>query len=106
MNALKDEDTEILEIGLLAGHDLDYGSIPRATLMTCIAWIQGIPVCIGGSDATVKVSYKFWKKLAERSEAKSAKRSFASKISITQYFLPTHLKLTGKNNLRRQLIVF
>jgi len=54
VNALKDEDTEILEIGLLAGHDLDYGSIPRATLMTCIAWIQGIPVCIGGSDATVK----------------------------------------------------
>ena len=56
VNALKDEGTEVLEIGLLAGHDLDYGSIPRATLMTCIAWIQGIPVCIGGSDATVKVS--------------------------------------------------
>lgn len=44
----------MLEIGMLAGYDLDYGTVPRATLMTCIAKVHGIPVCFGGSDATVK----------------------------------------------------
>ena len=54
VDAIKDPGTDVLEIGLLAGYDLDYGTVPRGTLLTCIAQVHGIPVIIGGSDATTK----------------------------------------------------
>lgn len=56
MNALTrlNPGTDVLEIGLLAGYDLDYGTIPRATILTTIIKIHGIPCLVGASDATVK----------------------------------------------------
>jgi len=54
IDAIKDPGTDVLEIGMLAGYDLDYGTIPRGTIHTVIAKVHGIPVAIGGTDATVK----------------------------------------------------
>jgi len=39
---------------MLAGYDLDYGNVPRGTMQSVIAKVHGIPVAIGGSDATIK----------------------------------------------------
>ena len=54
MDAIKDADSDVLEIGALAGYDLEYGTVPRGTLLTCITKVHGIPCIIGGSDATTK----------------------------------------------------
>ncbi len=54
IRAIVDEGAEIFELGLTAGLGLDYGNIPCAGGITCIAPINGVSVMILGNDATVK----------------------------------------------------
>lgn len=102
INAIKDPGTEILEIGLLAGYDLDYGSIPRATLLTCIAWIHGIPTIIGGSDATVKGGTSYPITVAKSNRVSDvARQNFLPTISLVDSggaFLPLQSEIFPDKN--------
>jgi len=54
IKAICDEDSEFFEIGALAGYEMDYGSVPRATAMMGIGRVHGVPCFFAGSDGTVK----------------------------------------------------
>ena len=49
-----DEGSELFEIGLTAGLDLEYGSVPCAGTVTGIGQIHGVDVMLVANDATVK----------------------------------------------------
>ena len=49
-----DEGSELFEIGLPAGLDLEYGSVPCAGTVTGIGQIHGVDVMLVANDATVK----------------------------------------------------
>ena len=54
IQALQDEGTELLEIGLLLAYDKYAGSAPGVGVVTGIATIEGRPVVVVANDATVK----------------------------------------------------
>ena len=51
VEAIMDNDSEFFEIGALAGWEMDYGTVPSATMLLGIGKVHGIPVLFNGSDA-------------------------------------------------------
>lgn len=54
VNAIKDEGSQVLEIGLLAGYKMEYGTVPSASTYCAIAPVHGVLSMFIASDATVK----------------------------------------------------
>ena len=54
VDAIKDKDSEVLEIGALAGYELEYGTVPSSSTYCAIATVHGVMSMFIASDATVK----------------------------------------------------
>lgn len=54
IDALRDQDTPFLEVGLLVAHDLYDGQAPAAGVVTGLVKINGRPCVVIANDATVK----------------------------------------------------
>ena len=56
---LVDPDYPVLELSPLAGLGMEYGDVPSAGIIACIAKISGQLCVINANDATVKGIYRF-----------------------------------------------